>query len=333
MRHISVRWLTVLSVSWVVGCSTKPSGEVGDGGTSAITPWDTAGEDTSEVATCRSHADCDTGQYCTNDGVCAPGCRTSEECIAVHGGGAAVRCDPVTHQCSGCTADVDCPAGYLCTAGALCTPGCTETHRCPDGGSCCSGRCVDLAEDLANCGACGVVCAPPHGTGDCNGGVCEVVTCTTGWDDCDGQAANGCEVFLATDVLHCGACNEPCVLPNARPSCVAGACAIAACEPGFHDCDLDPWTGCEDDLKSLENCGACGVECYPDGATGTCATGTCAIASCGASYADCDGVGTNGCEVELLTDEENCGTCGNVCASGVCTAGVCAPDTAPASTP
>ena len=35
---------------------------------------------------------------------------------------------------------------------------------------------------------------------------------------------------------------------------------------------------------------------------------------CLAGFADCDGDQTNGCEVALGVDAQNCGSCGNVCA-------------------
>ncbi len=46
--------------------------------------------------------------------------------------------------------------------------------------------------------------------------------------------------------------------------------------------------------------------------------------ACPASRGDCDGNLTNGCEVDIATNNANCGACGNACGSGrICTAGVC----------
>jgi hypothetical protein len=49
---------------------------------------------------------------------------------------------------------------------------------------------------------------------------------------------------------------------------------------------------------------------------------------CPAGKADCDGNVSNGCEVTLATDKNNCGACGQACAlahaTSVCTAGACA---------
>jgi hypothetical protein len=46
--------------------------------------------------------------------------------------------------------------------------------------------------------------------------------------------------------------------------------------------------------------------------------------TCNANYGNCDGNNTNGCEVNLLTDNSNCGSCGHACATGTCQSGTCA---------
>ena len=48
------------------------------------------------------------------------------------------------------------------------------------------------------------------------------LVCDPGYDDCDGDPANGCEVELAIDAAHCGACDN---------DCNAGSCAAGACVP------------------------------------------------------------------------------------------------------
>lgn len=55
--------------------------------------------------------------------------------------------------------------------------------------------------------------------------------------------------------------------------------------------------------------------------------------SCAAGTANCDGVSSNGCEVNTNTSGTNCGACGNVCAAGSgCSNGACValPGSAPA---
>jgi hypothetical protein len=48
--------------------------------------------------------------------------------------------------------------------------------------------------------------------------------------------------------------------------------------------------------------------------------------ACNPGYADCNGFVGDGCEVHVLSDNNNCGACGNVCPSGTtCLNGACAP--------
>lgn len=53
-------------------------------------------------------------------------------------------------------------------------------------------------------------------------GACAATTCDDGFADCDGDAANGCEVELASNADHCDACGH---------SCLLGTCNDGACEP------------------------------------------------------------------------------------------------------
>jgi hypothetical protein len=62
------------------------------------------------------------------------------------------------------------------------------------------------------------------------------------------------------------------------------------------------------------NCGGCGVVC-PDAnhAHRLCADGKCTIECDTSMYFDCNGRADDGCEVDLVHDNTNCGACGNVC--------------------
>jgi hypothetical protein len=62
---------------------------------------------------------------------------------------------------------------------------------------------------------------------------------------------------------------SPCVVANATAVCAAGACAIGQCQLGFGDCDTQAATGCEVDLSTAANCGACGNACAPAAACQT----------------------------------------------------------------
>src|SRR5262249_26862112 len=76
------------------------------------------------------------------------------------------------------------------------------------------------------------------------------------------------------------------------------------------------------------SCSPCPTAPHTTGAV--CTAGACAIAACMPTFADCDGVVANGCEVSLLTDVDNCGECRRACstasvASRQCVAGLCVP--------
>ncbi len=52
-----------------------------------------------------------------------------------------------------------------------------------------------------------------------------------------------------------------CVAPHAVSVCRAGSCAIERCETGFADCDMSAANGCEIDIGTSTDCGACGRSC------------------------------------------------------------------------
>lgn len=74
------------------------------------------------------------------------------------------------------------------------------------------------------CGPNGVVCAAANGTPSCIEGVCGVASCNDGFADCDGVAANGCEVNTRSSTAHCGACDNACATGNL---CARGVCVPA----------------------------------------------------------------------------------------------------------
>jgi hypothetical protein len=188
-------------------------------------------------------------------------------------------------------------------------------------------RChADTSSDVENCGSCNTVCpVPPNSTPDCRTGVCGY-TCLAGWADCDGDAANGCEVHLVGDVANCGACGHACAaLANAKPTCAQQACSFV-CDSGFANCDGNVSNGCETDLGTVANCGACGNACKAPNATAVCSGGACALGACDAGFSDCDQSAADGCEVHTSADWRSCGACGSVCPVGQrCASGTCTP--------
>jgi hypothetical protein len=148
-----------------------------------------------------------------------------------------------------------------------------------------------------------------------------VSECAPATADCDGDPTNGCEVDLANDPSHCGACGAAC--PSADCVCRDGV-PMLACRPGYADCDGDALNGCEIHTDSdLQHCGACGRLCQgvgDDVLSAECSAGKCRLTCTSTLVGDCDGDPLNGCETALWADSQNCGECGVVCP---CNAGVC----------
>jgi hypothetical protein len=136
--------------------------------------------------------------------------------------------------------------------------------------------------------------------------------CPPGRGECNRDPGDGCETDLGR-VESCGACDSPCVLPHATPRCAAGTCAIAECDAAWADCNGFASDGCETSLRTVLDCGACGVGCALANASETCATGRCEIAECHAGYDDCDTMASTGCEASLISPSD-CGACATACA-------------------
>lgn len=225
--------------------------------------------------------------------------------------------------------------GRACSgAGATCSAGTCGTASCAAGTGDCDGNMANgceatLATDTRNCGACGRVCAFARASASCSGGSCVLGSCSADYANCNGLAADGCETSIRTDPSACGGCGMACALPRATASCVSSTCRIASCQPGFGDCDGNDANGCEVELTvDVNHCGGCSTSCPPPAsATRSCIGGACGYA-CTSGFSDCNGVPTDGCEANLSTDVDHCGTCATSCAARpntvrLCTAGVC----------
>jgi hypothetical protein len=68
--------------------------------------------------------------------------------------------------------------------------------------------------------------------------------------------------------------------------------------------------------------GGCNQVCNSINGTANCTTGTCML-TCTTNFANVDNMGVNGCEVDLRTNEDNCGRVGNDCFVGACSNGAC----------
>jgi hypothetical protein len=100
---------------------------------------------------------------------------------------------------------------------------------------------------------------------------------------------------------------------------VGSACAIPGGGAGIVQMDVAP-TGaisfkCEDFSSDPANCGSAGNAIPADGhlnANWACVNGQAVIASCVTGYANANADPADGCEVNLMTDPNNCGSVGTV---------------------
>lgn len=204
---------------------------------------------------------------------------------------------------------------------------------CPVGFSDCNNDMSDKCETNVNtsiqhCSECGRECKVANGTPRCSNGVCEIESCDQFYADCDKTYSNGCETYTRDDINNCGNCGLKCYVQNGVPKCTDGICEIDKCNTPYKDCKNGYVDGCETNTNTdVNNCGGCNKKCSAPSAISKCVNGFCAIDKCENGYKDCDGVYSNGCEIYIAGDVNNCGDCSYVCnlnnAIPKCVAGQC----------
>jgi len=262
--------------------------------------------------------DADVTCYREQEGACWHGVqacsdgRLAEECTLVGPSAELEHCGP---GCAACG-----PGANRCGEGRC---RCGQEPECaqqPQPLSCCANACVDVDTALEHCGGCGVNCNAQvvHAEGVfCAAGGCDYGQCETGYLDCNGERSDGCE--LASDLYHCGGCDDDCTdtavyLHTSEPSCAQGQCQYS-CNAGYDDCDGEPGNGCEQPLSAVEHCGGCNNDCTQTAAGPICrqvaedeyACGCEALQDCPIDSLCCN----NQCVVRNA--ENQCAECGVAC--------------------
>jgi hypothetical protein len=268
--------------------------------TACPAPWATcpAYDGTLPLYACATNVDTDL-EHC---GSCGMPCRPASGAYNVHMACASGKCQ------------------------AFCNERFSDCNNIPDDG------CESATdEDPANCGACGVKCAPGV---PCVGGQCG---CPPGMTFCGDKC-----VDLRSNNGNCGACGRACidhqpadagvVPPHMTYACEEGECTALRCvhtgDEFWEDCNNDKTTdGCEVELRSdSANCGKCGNACAP----GQRCLGLSGIVECQCKPGQTmcpTRSGTVDC-IDTETDPRNCGACGYICppvpnAAAVCEHGRC----------
>lgn len=159
-------------------------------------------------------------------------------------------------HCGSCGEDCTARAGEWSCMLDVCL-----ADSCPPGTLDCdhSGLCLYSTSDPRTCGGCNNDCTAAanvdevmcHPQAALPSDRCSIVACDDGFEDCDGNFSNGCEVNTDTSLAHCGGCGIACSLPNAQTSCAAGNCAFVSCNPGYMN------------LDGTEDVDGCPYQCTP----------------------------------------------------------------------
>ena len=166
----------------------------------------------------------------------------------------------------------------------------------------------DLLNDINHCGSCSDYCGS---NSICKSGKCE---CLYGYGNCDSKWSNGCETEF-NSIYSCGTnCSNivRCSIENGIYSlCEKGVC-YTICNGGYADCNPGIGTsdGCETNLRNIKTCGRSCSDFTDCGDNSVCNFGECA---CEYGYANCNSDLRDGCEVYIVSNDQNCGGCGTIC--------------------
>ncbi len=198
------------------------------------------------------------------------------------------------------------PAGTACSTGT-----CDGSGHCSGSTSACSvasdcpGTDTDCQSRTCTNGVCGVV-NTPGGTptssqipGDCQSTVCDGSGGTT-------LVVDNTDTPVAPGECLVGTCSGG--VPSSQPAAAGTTCSIGFCDGAGHCVTCLVASQCPARANATAVCnsdGTCGFVCLP-------------------GFGDCNGNPSDGCEVMIGSDPNNCGVCGKSCAPGQsCVSGVC----------
>ena len=175
VTHAWVMWISgcIVALCAAAGCTVELPQPVVTDLTEAPDPASDSGSDL--TATTQSHGDTDTPNDTDTTAL-----DTSQDS---GGGNEDAHVPPVDGSDTGSGPGTE-PSGPIGT----------DAGPCGAGETLCGATCVPVGE----C-ECGGPCTLPNATAECRAGECAVVACETGFVDCDGEAANGCEVLFSSD--------------------------------------------------------------------------------------------------------------------------------------
>lgn len=256
---------------------------------------------------------CTIGDTCNGTGSCNGGspvyCGSNGNPCTYNG-----TCNPATGACSYPNAPdlTACPGG-TCHSG-VCTGSCTTDANCATNQYCSGGNCVPKVGVGAACTG-NNVCA----SGVCQFGFCQGASCTD-------LIKNGTETDVDCGGGTCATCvnGKTC---GANADCQSGLCQGGVCTVSCPGGQFNCSGTCYNLNTDVNNCGTCGHICSTANGAAACTAGNCTIASCNAGFADCDGNPADGCEINLNSNVNNCGSCGHLCsapnANSACAGGAC----------
>lgn len=285
---------------------------------------------------------------------CATGCLAEEVCTQLTPGRFA--CQPDQRRlCQACEIDADCPYPsdkcVVVNGENVCGRDCAFDQSCPAGYQCVNARGTDGAAKVQQCTPVNASCAclargdfqqpceVTNAFGTCRGikqcdlvantVACDALTpaaevCNGLDDDCDGTVDEE-QPQVSCGVGACERLASSCADGGAA-TCMPGVPATETCNRVDDDCDGTVDNGF-DTTTDVAHCGACGNACALPHATPACSGSQCVVQVCDPGWGNCDAQDPNGCEVELATNPQHCGSCGRACgqqnATATCVMGDC----------